>query len=69
MKKYVEANEKASVRKCRQVLAELNADIETKLKKGLYAKAGGFQIYRKDVNTLQNLYTKRKQLGVKVKIP
>lgn len=67
MEQLVKENEAASVRKCRQVLIELNQDIERKLKSGEYAKAGGFPVYQNDVNTLQNLYRRREGLGTKVR--
>ncbi len=65
----METNEAASFKKCRQVLAELGAEIEQKQKTGAYVTEGGFSIYEKDSNDLEKKYMDRKGLGAKVKCP
>ncbi|TRY55288.1 hypothetical protein DNTS_013450 [Danionella cerebrum] len=55
---YLLENEQASQKRCEEVLVSISTTMTEKLKKGSYAKPGGYQIFSKDLEDIVEKYNK-----------
>ncbi|XP_012696720.2 guanylate-binding protein 1-like [Clupea harengus] len=53
---YLHHNEKASKKKCQDLLTSLSAKMTDQLQKGFYAKPGGYELFSKDIESILEEY-------------
>uniref|UniRef100_A0A8C1IK39 GB1/RHD3-type G domain-containing protein n=1 Tax=Cyprinus carpio TaxID=7962 RepID=A0A8C1IK39_CYPCA len=58
-------NEHASKKRCEEILSSLSAPMMVKLKKGFYAKPGGYDLFCKDLEDIVNKYNSQAKKEVK----
>ncbi len=59
-------NELESRRVCEQLLQQLHMDIQTNSEQAVYARPGGYEIYKRDMAILQQKYTQAPGKGIMV---
>lgn len=65
---YLCQNEEASKKRCENLLSSLSAPMTEKLKKGFYARSGGYVIFSQDLENIVKEYKIQANKGVKVSI-
>ena len=63
---YLHHNEKASKKKCQDLLTSLSAKMTDQLQKGFYAKPGGYKLFSKDMESIVEEYNSQTTKLVKV---
>ncbi|XP_053547045.1 guanylate-binding protein 1 [Bombina bombina] len=62
---FSRCNQEKSITKCRNLIKQLNANMEEKMKRGDFCKAGGHKIFAKEKETLINAYNNTPGKGIK----
>lgn len=63
---YLCQNEEASKKRCENILSSLSETMTEKLKKGFYAKPGGYDLFSQDLEDIVKKYKIQANKGVKV---
>jgi len=61
-------NEEASKKRCENLLSTLSASMTEKLKKGFYARSGGYVLFSQDLEDIVKEYKIQANKGVRVSV-
>ncbi len=63
----LQENDKASERKCRDLLKNLFSDMNKRLQDGEYSQSGGYELYCRDRDAIVEQYRREPNKGVSVR--